>query len=643
MGALGSPAVTCILGTTQALISVVLATARLNQGKKRAVFESSARLFYTRGLVPNQACALLEWLLEGDLDYPREYVLKDAIFYEQAEIGNMVPVAILRVLSRLLHQVMPTRVLYLNESEALGIIMLAKSQSQQEARATSGGSVSSLTLGRVMSVTKIIRCMPAGFISRYMWRKWLPGCLSLLLSCVWCAEDLPSLVVCLENLYAVGFCSAVSCNGPNSEDHLILWAAVGASLACRKLVNSYSPLFYEDIFWLVSSFTKTSLLGAPPRNLYAFKSVLNYSREMLSRAEAVMVYLLQYNSYALKVGLRNNVPRILPSEYTFSMNWHSQKPIRRRGTEDNLVKYFEIKVTQANQLGTFYKISQRMSKLTAAIFNMSRSETQALQCEICRAVLSKSREKLNGVIFLRALKCIRFASTIRRSSRHEAATTTSLCVVCLLPLPLLECPNSAYLVVNSISSISDSLIFNTRTAVASHAVQTYAIKLQAKLWLSQHTKSIFVSTTSLSGCSLEKWITSAKQRFQDSTLDKCSATVFFGPCFVLEMMHRHIRCCFETIPLLLSYTRSWFRVAIYVDNRFAQLLANTRGLLAITQLHQLWTEGRLGAYGPALEIDSISRSRLSPYSCEFKLVNSLALDFRLKWDNHILETCLFRI
>ena len=83
-----------------------------------------------------------------------------------------------------------------------------------------------------------------------------------------------------------------------------------------------------------------------------------------------MVYLLQYNSYALKVGLRNNVPRILPSEYTFSMNWHSQKPIRRRGTEDNLVKYFEIKVAQANQLGTH--LSAFRPKIGNGIFDRCR-------------------------------------------------------------------------------------------------------------------------------------------------------------------------------------------------------------------------------------------------------------------------------
>jgi hypothetical protein len=283
---LGSPAIGDDAGL--ALIDTILMTATLDQENQQAVFESttSRHFFFSQNVSSKQMCALLEWLLDGELDSARKIVLCDATLYERALIGNMVPAASLRILCRLLFQVTPMCIIDLNQPESLSHILPRR----QAGTHTSGQTTLSLPSARVLAnvtakivqMTTRIRCLPLGFTSRYVWQTWIPGSLSLLLSTARSRENSIPMVMSIQNIYAIGLASALDFYVCTPAKQVISWVILGMSLGCEKFVQEYAALFYQDMVWLISRSTREDNNHLPPICTAKYESSQNkikhYSR-----------------------------------------------------------------------------------------------------------------------------------------------------------------------------------------------------------------------------------------------------------------------------------------------------------------------------------------------------------------------------
>jgi len=616
LSALGSPAIDNDTGFV--LIDTILMTAMIDRKSLGAIFNSttSHRIFLSRCVSSKQMCALLEWLLDGDLDCARKIVFCDAIFYEHTLIGSMVPAASLRVLCRLLFKAMPMYIIDLNQPEALSHIFSQQSWSGASTLLSglakkSISSVDSLntTTARILQITKRLRCMPRGFTSRYLWQTWTPGFLAVLLSTAWSTENVIPMLMSIQNVFAIGLTSALDFYACTPVKQVISWVIVGASLNCEKFVLEYAALFYQDMLWLTSYSTIMITKGNQLPKVVptvACEFSKNKANCYYSRSCCVIAHLLRFD---------------LNSNYVFPNrgNVACQNFVNMKHNimwPHLIADILEI-VARETQHGVRIKIFQRMLTITLVIkqglFSRFRSIMEPRTCDAYRA-LTCQHVAIRGVEALLKTACRnRSPSMIRRLRRNRILTMASICSA-YLPINFFFKSNYSYLMHGILLSTSThSLFFLFESSLVFSALYELIVRNQNNDQSPLHNSVLCIGTTNHSIFALEKWILSDSLASKDKRIRKSRIISLRAITFLSQILKR--RCC-QSTPLLLLGVRSLFRFVKLTTTQ--PDFIREQSIVGLTQLcKKRLAESLFKIYAPTIIIDVVAMNLVNTFSHKF--------------------------
>lgn len=246
IGALGSPAFCAGPMFTSksrlALFQIILTTAQLDRENNKAVLDSVTVSNFCPCASSKDACALLEWLFDRNLNCFSQIVLSNAVLFEQRLVACMVPPATLRVLYRALFRWLPPHLIDRDPSVGLSSVYTPSS--------LCSSATAPMVHAQVELILLLMSCMPYGFTSRFSWQGWLPRCLSIVLHTGWSQSDLPSLIWSIQQIFSLGYLNFLDVKFCEYEQ-LSPWIFLGVSLGCRSLMFEYASLFYEDFLWLI--------------------------------------------------------------------------------------------------------------------------------------------------------------------------------------------------------------------------------------------------------------------------------------------------------------------------------------------------------------------------------------------------------
>mmetsp|Transcript_30701 Transcript_30701/g.94992 ORF Transcript_30701/g.94992 Transcript_30701/m.94992 type:complete len:297 (+) Transcript_30701:1421-2311(+) len=240
LGALGSPALVC-RQMHLALIDLIFTRASLDQQNHHCILRNDGHhgcnllRLILRCASRKDASTLLEWLLsELEGDSSRKFVLLFPLLFEQAVVGNAVPVTIIRVIYKHLGVSIPPR------SNTL-------SKRQKSPPATLHSGSLNPPVAQIKLVSQRVCCMPLGFIPRILWQAWLPRCISILLSPT--GADVNFVALWIRYMFSIA-CATFLQRPPLDPNKAVnSWVFLGAVVGCRKFMLEYASLFFKDLVW----------------------------------------------------------------------------------------------------------------------------------------------------------------------------------------------------------------------------------------------------------------------------------------------------------------------------------------------------------------------------------------------------------
>lgn len=283
-----------------ALVDAVLTEAGIDKEHHKLIFELEVNSYglFERCTSQTQACILLEWLLQGDSDCcSYQNALNNALIYEQALIGNMVPAAMCRVLHR--HVCGLISYPFCDHTSPKTLQNLVGSIRCGQTHAMRNSYIGQLQL--VERITERASGMPNGFTPRHLWQTWLPGCFEALLATAWSSKNSASVVLSIQCLFSIGYATALAINPSKPIKQLTSWLFLGTFIGCQKFILEYTSLFFKDLVWIINN-----MVHAPGNTMKTrivhLRSLATSSRLLRLDFHVPMVTIWRPNEVSIKKG-----------------------------------------------------------------------------------------------------------------------------------------------------------------------------------------------------------------------------------------------------------------------------------------------------------------------------------------------------